>query len=138
MKRSEPSTKKAIKFARIYGLRRLINSATHLTGFGGTCIDLIFTNAEFIKFTGVLNDVSIDHYPIYVCIKKPHVVHVSTYIHGRTYTPYDKNRFQTLLGNVDWDSYFLETNQNVTWDIIMDNIVKIINVMCPLIQIKIF
>ena len=61
-------------------------------------------------------------------------LHPWTYL----YTPYDKNRFQTLLGNVDWDSYFLETNPNVTWDKIMDNIVKIINVMCPLKQIKIF
>ena len=137
LKRSELSTKMAINFAKIYGLRRLINSATHLIGFGGTCIDLIFTNAGFIKFSGVLNDVLSDHYPIYVCIKKPREVHVSTYIHGRTYTAYDKNRFQTMLGNMDWDSYFLETNPNVLWDILTDNIVKINSVMCPLKQIKV-
>ena len=90
LKRSDSSTKKAIDFARIYGLKQLFNSVTHLTGFGCTCIDLVFTNAEFIKSSGVLNDVISDHFPIYVCVKKPRELQATSLIYGHTYVNYDE------------------------------------------------
>ena len=70
LKRSDNYTKKAIDFARLYGLKPLITSATHLGGFSSSCIDLMFTNADFINTSGVLNDEISDHFPIFACVKK--------------------------------------------------------------------
>ena len=71
LKRSDQKTKKAIEFARIFGFKQLISSFTHLSGFGGTCIDLIFTNVQYISCYGLLTDVIGDHFPVFLCIKKP-------------------------------------------------------------------
>ena len=93
LKRSDNQTKKAIEFAHIYGLRQLILSATNLRGFSSSCIDLMFTNANFVCVTGVLNDVVSDHFPIFACIKKSREKMTYSTNLGRTYTSYNKELF---------------------------------------------
>ena len=124
LKRSDSSTKKAIDFARIYGLKQLINSVTHLTGFGGSCIDLVFTNAEFVKSLGVLNDVISE-------------VQATSLIYGRTYVNYDASNLQILLTNSNWDNYFRENDPNALWDMLLECILSILNVMCPFKHVKV-
>ena len=100
----------AIEFARIYGLRQLVQSATHLTAFSASCIDLIFTNAQFVVSTGVLTDVISDHFPIYACVKKKCERRTYTTVLGRSYTKYDKQTFKDLLTTSDWTSVYNETD----------------------------
>ena len=121
MKRNDPKTKKNITFARTYGLKQLINSHTRLNGFGGTCIDLIFTNTQYVSSFGVLHDIIGDHCPIYLCIKKPRETNKCKRILGRTYTADDKTLFQTLLINDSWDEFFSETDPNILWEMILLN-----------------
>ena len=71
LRRSDGHTKKAIEFARMYGLKQLISSATHLGGFSTSCIDLMFTNVNCVNSSGVLNDVVNGHFPSYAYVKNP-------------------------------------------------------------------
>ena len=102
LKRTYKNTKKAIEFARVYGLRQLIKDATHLTGFTKSCIDLMFTNACFVSNSGVLDDVISDHFPIFACIKKKREIKTCTWIRARTYTAYlnpiDPTDFHPVCG----------------------------------------
>ena len=137
LKRSDKGTKMAIEFARIYGLRQLVQSATHLTAFSASCIDLIFTNAQFVVSTGVLTDVISDHFPIYACVKKKRERRTYTTVLGRSYTKYDKQTFKDLLTTSDWTSVYNETDPNIIWDLILDQITSHLSVMCPVKPIKI-
>ena len=135
--RSDNQTKKAIEFACIYGLRQLILSATNLGGFSSSCIDLMFTNANFVCVTGVLNDVFSDHFPIFACIKKSREKMTYSTNLGRTYTSYNKELFTELLCNESWNDMYTATDPNYIWDFILDKINKHLAVMCPLKNIKV-
>ena len=137
LKRSDINTKKSIEFARLYGLTQLINSPTHLSGFSGTCIDLIFTNAQFIHSSGVLNDVISDHFPVFVCVKKQRETHNYTRIKGRSYINYDKNTFCSLLSNDDWVFFYKERDPNILWDLLLEKINTHLSIMCPIKYIKV-
>ena len=137
LKRTDKSTKLAIEFARVCGFQQLIQSATHLTGFGKSCIDLIFTNCEFVCSSGVLDDVVSDHFPIYACIKKQREVHSFIKIQGRTYTNYHKESFQLLMQNDDWTGLYHEADPNIIWDLILNRMNSHLEVMCPKTYLKV-
>ena len=137
LRRTHKNTKKAIEFARVYGLRQLIKEATHLTGFTKSCIDLMFTNACHVSNSGVLDDVVSDHYPIFACIKKKRETKSYTWVHARTYTAYHKLNFQGLLSNVNWDKVFLLENPNEIWSSILEEINSILQTMCPIKNIRV-
>ena len=59
------------KFLKEYNLTQLISLPTRLTTPGGSCIDWIITNSQFIDKEGILNDLLSDHFPVYVVRKKP-------------------------------------------------------------------
>ena len=136
LKRTHKSAKKAIDFARVYGLRQIINEPTHFTGFSKSCIDLMFTNACFVSTSGVLNDVISDHFPIYVCVKKKREVKIHTCIRARTYTRYHKEDFQTLLSNERWNEVYMLDDPNEIWNSILDKINSILEIMCPVKNIR--
>ena len=137
LKRTDVNTKKAIHFARIHGLSQRITTCTRLTGFGGSCIDLIFTNVQHITHSGVLDDIMSDHFPIYLCIKKEREIHLWKQVLGRTYAAYSKEAFQVLLSNDNWTDCFNETNPNILWEIIVNNINSHLDVMCPIKNLKV-
>ena len=137
LKRSDANTKRSIEFARLYGLNQLINSPTHLSGFLGTCIDLIFTNARFIHSSGVLNDVISDHFPIFACVKKQREFHNYTKVKGRSYIQYDKATFCSLLSNDDWTDFYKEGNPNILWELLLGKINTHLSIMCPIKFIKV-
>ena len=137
LKRNDRYTKKAIEFARVHGLCQHIDSPTHLSGFTGSCIDLIFTNANFLHSFGGLDDVISDHFPIFVCVKKPCEVYSYSRVKGRSYTQYDKITFCTLLQADNWAEFFAESNPNILWDILLEKIEAHLGIMCPLKYIKI-
>ena len=134
MKRISGNTKKAIEFSRVYGLKQLIETTTHLNDFEGSCIDLIFTNCQFVFSSGVLNDVVSDQYPIYVCVKKPREVKKYAKIMGRSYNAYEKEAFCTLLRNDDWNQLYETDDPNDAWDIILNKMNTHLGIMCPIIN----
>ena len=57
-------------FAIDFDLKQLVNGKTRLNYRGGTCIDLMYTNSNFVQSSGLLNDMISDHLPIYACRKQ--------------------------------------------------------------------
>ena len=114
-----------------------LNTTTYISAFNKSCIDLIFGNAQYVHSYGTLCNVISDHYPVYICRKKPreHKTFMKSY--GRTYGKYNKTLFQSLLQQYDWERYFNETDPNVLWEIIFDIITHQLSVMCPLKKIRI-
>ena len=51
------------------GMKQLINVSTRPNLRGGTCIDWIATNTDFVNLSGVLDIIISDHLPVY-CVKK--------------------------------------------------------------------
>ena len=137
LKRNHRSTKKAIDFARIYGLHQIINEATHITGFSKSCIDLMFTNANFICSSGVLNEVISDHFPIFACVKKEREERTYTWVRARTYTAYHKTNFQTLLSEANWKCIFDCQDPNEIWKAVLVKIEEILKTMCPIKNIRV-
>ena len=137
LKRTHKNTKKAIDFARVYGLRQIITEPTHLTGFSRSCIDLMFTNACFVASSGVLNDVISDHFPTYACIKKKREAKEYARVRARTYTSYDKVIFQTILKNEDWNVVHMLDDPNEIWTHIFEKINNILCTMCPIKYIRV-
>ena len=54
-------------FLKKAGLKQLIHDITRPNKTGGTCIDYIITNSNYVQSTGVTNDLLSDHYTIF-CI----------------------------------------------------------------------
>ena len=128
---------KVIDFARIYGLHQLIRDPTHLTGFGKSCIDLMFTNACSVSSSGVLYDVISDHFPTNACVKKPRKEKSYTWVRARTYTRYHKENFQTLLSSTNWDDVFEIDDPNDIWNLIYNKLSDILQTMCPIKNIRV-
>ena len=97
----------------------------------------MFTNADFVNASGVLNDVISDHFPIFACIKKPREKKTYTSILGRTYTSYNKEIFTGLLENENWEELYAVTDPNIIWDLIVDKINTHLSVMCPIKNLKV-
>ena len=81
-------------FERKYNLNQLIKRPTRIVEGSKSLIDLIFTDAECIQHSGVIETDISDHLPVYMIKKKGRVSKEYKYIYGRTYSRYDKEVFQ--------------------------------------------
>ena len=84
-----------------------------------------------ISSYGVLNDVKGDHFPIYICVKKPRESKVKKQVLCRTYTAYDKGVLQNLKLNDDWLGFYAETDPNILWRTIKSKIDLHLNIISP-------
>ena len=139
LQRNNPKTKSLITFLRSHGLEQHIKTATRLTGFSRTCIDYIITNIPdaCITASGILCEVISDHFPVFICVKKRRNRVEYCKIKGRTYKNYDKIMIQTLLQHDDWNNYYNLSQPEDLWNIIYENILKHLNIMCPIKFIRI-
>ena len=78
------------------------------------------------------NDLVADHYTIYCVQKKACENHDTTFKSVRDYSKFDQKVFETLIGQADWVLFDTIIDPNIQWDIMMENILKILSVMCPL------
>ena len=63
---------KYINAFKVIGIKQLVSTITRPNHRGGTCIDWIATNSEFVNASGVLDILISDHLPVY-CIRKKKV-----------------------------------------------------------------
>ena len=67
LKTNSPNTKRILKFIRTNQLKQLITNVTRPDS--NTCIDVIMTNCDIIRDSGIFNINISDHLPIF-CIRK--------------------------------------------------------------------
>ena len=82
---------------------------------------------ERLAKIGVLTDVISDHYPVFICIKKPMTTTTFHKIKGRTYRNYNKEVLQTLVTNDSWDEFYNIVDPAELWDFISSTISKHLN-----------
>ena len=112
-------------------LRQLITEPTRIAT-QHTILDLILTDSEYIKHSGVLDINVSDHLPVFLLRKKVHIKTPKCEFIGRSYRNYNKESFYNRLNQHTWDEYYHKTNVNECWKIIIDRINEYLNDTCPL------
>ena len=115
-------------FENLTNLKQYIKSPTRKEN----CLDLIYTNCDFVSKAGVYEMLLSDHELVYISKKKSKTTYTYSYFLGRSYRNYSKDQFQHSLLDIDWDNYYLLNNVDNCWDYIIQNIEHLINAMCPL------
>ena len=98
----------------------------------GTCIDLIFSNSEFIKSTKTLDYNISDHLAVVVNRKKGKVEKGKVDFLGRSYRRYIKEDFQNNLSERDWTPFYEEDDVDLLWDFMVKEILKQADDSCPI------
>ena len=116
---------------KILGLKQCIKGATRLGKTKDSCIDLIFSNSDCIKNSGVINANISEHLPVYVTRKKTRAKGTKPAFAGRSYKNYDRERFQANLLEKNWEPFYRVANPNEAWGIMKGFIEEEIEAMCP-------
>ena len=132
LKRDCPNTIKINSFVKKAGLRHLINEITRPNNRGGSCLDYIITNSYYISEAGVLHDLIADHYTVYCIRKKAGEKQDKIFKNVRDYSKFDQKNFEALVARSNWELFDQLLDPNVQWDILLDNVQKIMAIMCPI------
>ena len=136
--RNTPAFKLLKTFERDFNLTQLIKVTTRPCS--KTCLDLIFTNMDYINASGILNINISDHLPVFIIKKKSKNPSDKTNIRCRSYVNYDKQKFQeNIKRNNKWRDFWNteETNPDKMWKIIEEIIEQEANQQCPFKDVKI-
>ena len=101
-----PDMKSLIEFEQLTNLRQLISEPTR----NNNTIDLIYTNCDDVSNSGVYDILISDHELIFCTRKKSKICYNHINYLGRSYRQYNKEVFQNLLTNENWDEYWLYDN----------------------------
>ena len=139
LRHSHPS--KLLKtFERDFNLAQLIQKPTRTSNTSKSCIDLIFTNMEYIISSGVLDILISDHLPTFLIKKKQRQQIKTDNIKCRSYATYEKQNFQDdIKAHPKWANFW-EVNENdpeKMWDIMEEIIRSTVNSHCPYKNVKI-
>ena len=126
---------------RSLGMSQLIKEPTRPSHRNGqdtsSLIDLIFTNSDSISNTKLLDINISDHLAIMTTRKKSYVKPAKIEFSSRTYRNYDREHFQDLLINHNWENFYSQEDPNVLWDYLSSVIIATINPMCPIKKFKV-
>ena len=84
-----------------------------------------------LKYSGVMNELLSDHFPVFVLRKKSREFVRRIKKKVRIFKNYNEDIFKTLFEEIDWNSYFELDDPNMIWYIIQNKIEGILEVMCP-------
>ena len=129
-KKSDSNTKDLIQLMNSFGLKQYIDGITRY-GRNSSCIDLIFSNSEYICNSGILDLNFSDHQAVFVSRKRTNSIKTKIEFTGRSYKNYKIIDFQEKLRNMEWIEYFGIEDPNECWDILYNRIIKILDGMCP-------
>ena len=139
--RDSPGTKELNFTMGSLGLELLVKEPTRTSFRNGqatnTCIDLIFSNSDFINRAGVLDLNLSDHLAVAVTRKKVTRPKGKVEFKGRSYRYYDREVFQDRLMTQNWDNYFEERDPNLLWEIMESIIMREVDLMCPMKSFKV-
>ena len=119
------------RFLKEYNLAQIITSPTRLTNRGGSCIDWIITNCQYVDNVGVLNDLLSDHFPIYVIRKKARDKIKKVMKSIRNFKNYNEEHFHNLFLQIDWETFFDCEDPDTLWEVIHAKMLEILTIMCP-------
>ena len=129
-KKSNQNAKDLIQLLNSYGMKQHIEGITRY-GKTNSCIDLIFTNSEYIKDAGILDLNFSDHQAVFITRKKEKNTKNKIEFIGRSYKNYDITQFQKSLCEFNWDDFFKIENPNEGWDLLYERIIGVLDNMCP-------
>ena len=116
------------RFEMLTNLKQYIQKPTRKNH----CIDLAYSNCDFVTNSGVLNILLSDHELIFVTRKKKKIQYNRVHFSGRSYRDYVKEELRLHLVGKDWNDYYEMTNPELCWDYIIKTVTEKIDVMCPL------
>ena len=123
-------------FESLTGLKQLITQTTRYSSINST-IDLIFIYSDYINNHGTLHIDLSDHEAIFGSRKTPkesfNVIHTV----GRSYVNYNKECFQQMVINCNWEELTGIQDVDKYWDIVESNITFVLDALCPVKKIKI-
>ena len=131
IKKSSTECKDLLNLMSSHGFKQYINETTRF-GTNNVCIDLIFTNCDYIKSSGTLDLNYSDHQAVFITKKKNNFINKKMKFFGRSYKNYNAETFKEKLRNLDWTNLFEIENPNTAWDILIGNIIEILESICPL------
>ena len=135
-KKSESNSKNLIQTMNTFGLKQYINGITRY-GKSNSCIDLIFTNSEYICNSGILDLNFSDHQAVFITKKKFKIKNSKIEFKGRSYKNDIIDDFQDSLKLMDWEEFFDIEDPNESWDLLYNRINSTLEKMCPEKKIKI-
>ena len=135
-KTTNKDSKDLINLFNSFGLKQLIKDTTRF-GNNNSCIDLIFTNSDYISDSGTMDLNFSDHQAVYVTRKKLRTENKKMSFKGRSYKNYNKEIFQEKLSDDNWRSFFDSIDPDECWDLMENKILNHLDNMCPLKEFKI-
>ena len=112
-----------------YGFKQFIEKTTRYS-YNNKCIDLIYSNSDFVSNSGTLDWNYSDHQAIFISRKKPFVKHTKTSFVGRSYKHYNKEEFQDMLRSHEWNHFFSIEDPNICWNLFYDRIIETLDEFC--------
>ena len=137
LERKNPNTKKLLELIKTFGLRQLIKTPTRYSKDKNSLIDVIITNSDFISNSGVCDVNLSDHQMIIATRKKARAKKQKCDFKGRSYRNYNKQTFQNLIINAEWNSFLLQETVTGKWNEMLKIIYKSIDNLCPIKSFKI-
>ena len=127
------NAKKIQKFIKTNQVKQLIQKITRPDS--NTCLDIILTDCDFIKDCGIENINISDHLPIFCIRKKVKAIKSKTEFNGRSYKELNVETLQAMLDEHDWND-IVNMNVDVGWEIMIDRIKNVIDLLCPVKTFK--
>ena len=124
-------SKDLINLMSTHGFKQFIKETTRF-GTKNTCIDLIFSNSDYINDAGTLDLNYSDHQAIYVTKKKTTLKSKKMKFYGRSYKNYIAEKYQENLESLDWTELFKIEDPNEAWEFFIQKISITLDLMCPL------
>ena len=118
-----PHSKDILSLMTSFGMKQKNWETTRYSSQINTCIDLIFTNCDYISNSGTLDLNISDHQAIFVTKKKQAVKNNKIKFKGRSYRNYSREYLQEILKNEDWSDLENIENPNLAWEFFIDKIV---------------
>ena len=119
---------KYINVFKVAGIRQLISKYTRPNAKGGTCLDWITTNSDFVNSAGTLDMFISDHLPVYCIRKKPRERH--------SFVFRSLEVFAQLLKSLNWELYNTMLDVDMMWDFLYEGMHDILAIMCPFRKFK--
>ena len=124
---------KLTRFLKINQLKQHITTVTRPDSL--SIIDLLITNCEIVKESGVMDINVSDHLPTYFIRKKTKIKNENVSFKGRSYKNLDADILTEKLYEFEWNDYAYR-NVDVCWNILIDRITKVVDSLCPMKEFK--
>ena len=138
--RHTPAFKSLKDFERTFNLDQIIKSPTRIVKNSKSCLDLIFTNIDYIASSGVLDVAVSDHLPVFLVKKKQKTISLYATTRGRSYNAYRKDNFQDdIKTHPKWVLFWEleENNPDDMWEVMLEIICETADFHAPFKDMKI-